>query len=427
MPKEIDFKSKDHKSLILFSGGADSTALLEMMYQQGVGFTALHFNHHLRSEESDADEQWCRDFCEQREIDFLSVDLYVREAMQSDETEESAARRMRLDYLRLHYLDYYIYLAHHADDVDETFVMRVLRGAGASGLCSLRKERDLGGLTLIRPLLDWNRKDLHKYLKEKSLSWREDSSNQDASYCLRNRIRLEVLPQLKELGTGLRNTQKLLAQAADYLESEAQRHFDEKGFTREMFLNLHAALKQRVLRLWFEDNGDYSVPSSAAVERLESEWSKLPERAAEIPLGQDVYVTLWADGKATFGKENYLRWLPVSWCLQDQKVISVGGFVFSIEPLKNSLGSETFKYKSLVGELLIQPYTQGSRLVPFGRKSPKKISDLLSSENIEISKRSHWPLLSIGEQVIWVPGVRRAEFGRTSEGDKSVTIYYAKL
>ena len=422
----IHFSQAEEK-VVLFSGGADSTALVQMMHEQDVDFLAVHFNHHLRASESDGDAAWCRNFCAERKIEFVSVELYVRENMQKGETDESAARRMRLEYLQESYSDKAIYLAHHADDVDETFLMRMLRGAGASGLSSLREERDLGGLKLIRPLLGWDRSDLHAYLAKRQLTWREDSTNDDADYCLRNKIRHEVLPQLKELGTGLRSTQKLLAQAADYLESEAQRHLEEMGFTREMFLNIHGALKQRVMRLWFEQNGNYTIPSSNAVERLEQEWEILPERAATVPLGQGVFVTLWSDGKITFGKEGGEQWSTVSWNWLENPSISVGGFIFSIQSLEHELGFEVFSKKNIPKELMIQANFPGAKLIPFGKKSPRKISDLISSAAISVSERKTWPLISVGEEIIWVPGVKRAEFGREVESEETLRLAYARL
>jgi tRNA(Ile)-lysidine synthase len=422
----VQFNQAEDK-VVLFSGGADSTALMQMMHEQGIDFMALHFNHHLRAEESNADEAWCQNFCAERKIEFVSVNLYVREDMQRGETEESAARRMRLEYLQEHYIEKALYLAHHADDVDETFLMRMMRGAGASGLSSLREERDLGGLKLIRPLLDWDRSDLHEYLIERQLSWREDATNADADYCLRNKIRHEVLPQLKELGTGLRSTQKLLAQAADFLESEARRHLDESGFTREMFLTIHGALKQRVLRLWFEQNGNYSIPSSNAVERLEQEWQDLPERAATVPLGHGVFVTLWSDSTITFGKEVQDQWQSTSWTWLEKPTISIGEFIFSTGPLSDELGAEVFAKKDFPKELLIQPNFPGAKLIPFGKKSPRKVSDFISMASIPASERKAWPLVTKGEEIIWIPGVKRAEFGRTLNDEETIRLAYARL
>ena len=183
------------------SGGADSTALALLLapLREKLGFEChmLHVDHGLR-EDSAADAKFARALARRLHMPFHLHRTKV--ACRKGESVEMAARRVRLAFFeratRKFKLDA-IATGHHADDVAETFLMRLARGSGADGLAGLKRISHVDGVTFIRPLLDLRDSQLKDFLRSRGETWREDSTNADVSI-LRNKVRHVVLPWLKK-------------------------------------------------------------------------------------------------------------------------------------------------------------------------------------------------------------------------------------
>ena len=183
------------------SGGADSTALLVLMadlrHQLDFDAFVLHVDHGLRTD-SAADAEFVRQLAAEHSLPFHC--LHARVVRRPRESLEMAARRVRLDFFakmtRELALDA-IATGHHADDVAETFILRLARGSGPDGLAGLKRISRVGPVTFIRPLLDLRDSDLRRFLRERNIAWREDSTNTDTSIP-RNHVRHVVLPWLRE-------------------------------------------------------------------------------------------------------------------------------------------------------------------------------------------------------------------------------------
>jgi tRNA(Ile)-lysidine synthase len=223
--------------ILMVSGGSDSVALarlLPALYPQH-DYTILHVNHHLRGEESDADERFVVALaaelglpCEVAHLD-LSGSGNVEQAAR--EGRYAAARAL---LIRTSKQDAFqvgtpgsgramhaptamarIVTAHTCDDRIETFLMRVIKGGGAGSLASI----PYVNAEIIRPLLDCTREQLQDWssaANDKQLLWREDATNADTAY-LRAFVRHEVIPQLKARNPRLEET---LARSLDLLGEE---------------------------------------------------------------------------------------------------------------------------------------------------------------------------------------------------------------
>ena len=185
--------------LVAVSGGADSVALLSLLHQVAdsmeLHLEAAHLDHALR-DASCADASFVEQLCIE-----LGIPLTVERrdvaaiAKQRKGNLEEVARDIRRDFLeavaRTHDCAL-IALGHHADDQAETFLMRLLRGSGPSGLAGMR----VVNKSVVRPLLSFHRDDLLVYLQGEKIAWREDVSNLDQAFT-RNRIRHDLLPLLE--------------------------------------------------------------------------------------------------------------------------------------------------------------------------------------------------------------------------------------
>lgn len=177
-------------------------ALLRVMQElkkDGVGRScAVHFNHRLRAE-ADADEQFVRELCATMKI---ACEVGRAETSQiasaAGEGIEEAARRLRYEFLKdtaARLGARYVVTAHTADDQAETILHRIVRGTGIGGLAGIERTRMLGSTTLIRPMLNFRRTEIERYLADLGQPFRQDASNSDCRFT-RNRIRHELFPLL---------------------------------------------------------------------------------------------------------------------------------------------------------------------------------------------------------------------------------------
>lgn len=218
--------------LVGFSGGADSTALLDRLSRlPGYSVAAVHVNHGIRGEEAIRDREFCRGFCRDRGIPFFCLDADVPAMRRQGESLETAARRVRYGYFAavMGEQDYpLLAVAHNADDNLETVLFRLCRGTGLRGLCGIPPVRAFGSGYLVRPLLGVSREEILRYLGERELSYVTDSTNEETD-AARNRLRLTVIPALRAATgdpvAGVTRMTRLLAADSRYLEAEATRLF----------------------------------------------------------------------------------------------------------------------------------------------------------------------------------------------------------
>ena len=415
-----------------FSGGADSTALLLLLSQAGLEVTAVHFQHGLRGAAAEADAVWCEQFCLARNIRFVRENLAVPSNRLRGESVEEAARRLRLEaWRRLAKADGdAVFLAHHADDALEDLLLRLARGGNCTGLTGLRDERFIDGVRFLRPLLDVRKEQLEDFLRSQGVTdWRLDATNDDSAY-RRNAVRNELLPLMRRIfdgDGGLRQSLRVLRQDADYLESQAEEYF--KWLTDlESWRQIPTALLPRVLRIWIQtQTGKDELPARTTVERLAVELQRFSGHPVEFMTESGWRLRLTRGGMELLqgeAKESSETERPVvEWRWREQPVINWYGCVLKI----GGANGERFAAKSLPDVLTVRSWRAGDRMVPFGQTKPKKLQDIFSDAKIPREKRHRLPLVCAGETIIWVPGVRRAEFGRVMQGEDAVVISCEKL
>jgi len=183
--------------VVAFSGGADSLALLLLLWahwpDRRAKLTALHFNHHLRGAASNRDERFCNDVAASLGIRWR-VGHWADADHEASEAQARAARHAffgaELRRLRTGLL----WLGHQQDDVAETMLMRLARGSGSAGLAAPRPIQTMpDGRVHLRPLLSLKKAEIAERLRSERIRWREDASNAVGKF-LRNRMRRDVIP-----------------------------------------------------------------------------------------------------------------------------------------------------------------------------------------------------------------------------------------
>ena len=217
MLEQLQLKPNVKRWVVAYSGGLDSSVLLHVLHQliqQGSipsPVCALHINHQLSPHANDW-QQHCEQHCRSLGIPFYTELVDVKLAGHG---VEAAARQARYrcfeGFLKE---DDCLLLGHHADDQAETFLFRLMRGAGNLGLSSMVKARPLGVATLLRPLLGVLRYQLERYAVASHLQWIEDESNASLDFD-RNFIRHKMIPVLE---SRWQQAKKQLANTADRLQ-----------------------------------------------------------------------------------------------------------------------------------------------------------------------------------------------------------------
>jgi tRNA(Ile)-lysidine synthase len=265
------------------SGGADSVALTDALAalrrRRRLRLVAAHLDHGLRPGSAE-DAAFCAELCRSLDVPLLSGRADVRARAEREKGGiEQAARRERFAFLRRVAAAegaVAIAVAHTRDDQAETLLLRLLRGAGATGLAGMRPRAG----DVVRPLLSISRQEVLDYLRERGLAWREDPSNRDTAH-RRNRVRHELLPYLEErfnprVREALARTAALLADDAAHLRAEAASLVDgiaeEQGSTlvlrRAFIAEAPRAVARAALREALARAGGLPGVGAGHVERL---------------------------------------------------------------------------------------------------------------------------------------------------------------
>ena len=359
------------------SGGADSMALLWAMYllkeEWDLDLSAAHFNHRLRGEESDRDEQFVRDFCEG-----YGIPLHVGSAqvVAGEKGLEAAARDARYAYFST--LPGKIATAHTADDNAETVLMHLVRGTGLKGLGGIAPKRG----NLIRPMLSITRGDVEDFLAEFAVSSISDSSNGTDQF-LRNRLRHHVMPLLKEENPRLAEN---LSSMALRLRSDEQALSDLAAADDpdvEVLRNMAPAVRARALERFLKTNG-VREPEAVHMQLLESlVFSGNPSARANFPGGITIgrnYKTLEVISESEGVKLDFT-------CSPAEEIINTPD-VFTVVP---------------VGNVYVRSRQTGDRIrLPGGTRTVKK---LFIDRKIPAARRDCVPILCDDAGILGIPGI----------------------
>jgi tRNA(Ile)-lysidine synthase len=268
--KKNNLIRKKEKVLLGISGGPDSIYLLYQFIgirdEFKLNLTCVHFNHALR-EESGQEESFVKDLCKKLKVKCLSEKKNVGKFFDGDSLEQTA-RNLRFDFFLKCARERKakkIALAHHKDDLIETVLMRLIRGSGLKGLRGFSVDSRYRSLQVVRPLIDTTKEEILIWLKKNKIDYCEDKSNFEDIF-LRNRIRLKLLPMLKEINPAIsqtiHTTAKTIAVDYEFIYEMAQKAFlslKKRETRKKIYLDLKKikalppALFNNVIRIAIEN------------------------------------------------------------------------------------------------------------------------------------------------------------------------------
>ena len=420
------------KVLIAYSGGVDSTALLEVLLRlqerHSLRLSLAHFNHLLRRTAAD-DEEFAAEQARRH-----GLPLYLgREDIRAYADEkglnlEEAARERRYEFLKMQAARSganRIATGHTMTDQAETVILRLLRGTGPAGLAGIAPSID--GL-VIRPLLEVERDELEGYLRGRDVVWREDESNRDPRF-LRNRVRLDLIPELKKdfepaIVRRLSRLADICREEEEFLRNLEAKESGGKpaAGVEAIFLDacelgrLPVAAGRRLVREFLRRlRGDLrriSFSDIEAIRRLrENKEISLPGGPLLRREGGRI---LAAAKRKPATAPGYLY----TWEGRDELAIREAGLSFRAEltemPALSTVAHDDERWAHLDADLVKFPLVvrsrkDGDRYRPLGAPGGKKLKEIMRARGVPGPDRERRPVFLSGGKIIWVLGLPVAE------------------
>ena len=420
---------RDSKLLLAISGGLDSVVLMHLCNQLKLKISLAHCNFKLRNEESDLDEEFVKKIAQissnQIFATFFETTLIAKKKQISIQI---AARELRYNWFQelaqKHPFDF-ILTAHHLDDSLETFLIHLTRGTGLEGFTGIPSTNG----NIIRPLLPFSRAEILEYATKNKLEWREDSSNATTKY-LRNNIRHQVIPILKEINPSLLDS---FANTIHYLKY-AQQIIDDSIEEISTKISIE---KDGVIFFDISKINQLSNPKAYLYQLLKkhqfTEWNNVVDLLTSQS-GKQVFSkthVLLKDrdflilSKITTKKSNSENFE----ILEHQAQISNPIFLtFETNSSKNSEARNTISVdKNLLKyPLIVRKWENGDYFCPSGMQGKKKLSKYFKDEKFSLlEKEKTWLLCTAENEIIWVINHRQdSRFLADSTTQNSLQITY---
>ena len=404
---------KGKKLLIAISGGIDSVVLTHLLSDLKFNISLAHCNFNLRNTESDLDEDFVKKLAKDLEIDCFTISFETEKvAKEKKESTQIAARNLRYNWFQELIAENnfdYVLTAHHADDNLETFLINLTRGSGLDGFTGIPEVNK----NIARPFLQFSREDILTFAKAHNILWREDKSNASTKY-VRNKIRHNILPVLKEINPSLLDT---FSKTLENLQ-ESKQIIDDKieDVSKEIIKPLNS---KHSFKLDIEKLQQLSNPKAYLYQLLEK---------YNFTEFNDIYNLLSAQsGKQLFSKTHVLLKDRNFLILSKKVKPSVEKSNFKIEANTTEIKEPihlTFKEVSekstqnkntiyvskelLKFPLIVRKWQNGDYFYPLGMQGKKKLSKYFKDEKLSLlEKEEIWLLFDNNNNLIWVISKRQ--------------------
>ncbi|GGG44897.1 tRNA(Ile)-lysidine synthase [Bizionia arctica] len=392
--------------MIAISGGLDSVLLTHLCHNLKLNISLAHCNFNLRGNESDADEDFVLQLAEDLELEVF-IESFDTETFAEDHklSTQMAARTLRYHWFeelaeQLHFD--YVLTAHHADDNLETFLINLSRGTGLDGLTGIP---EING-KIVRPLLSFSRETIESYAVQNNIKWREDSSNASTKY-LRNKLRHDVIPVLKEMNSQLLQNFK---QTQDHLQDSKLIIKDSIDKVLETVIT---KISEHEIHFSIQKIKELSNPKVYLYEILKeyhfTEWQDITD-LLNAQTGKQVFSSshglLKNRGELILFRntiEEHAEAIAIS---EEDKNIktALGYLVFELTNQINASNNATiYVDKDLLKyPLTVRKWVKGDYFYPFGMENKKKLSKFFKDEKLSMLEKENIWLLCSHNEVVWI-------------------------
>ena len=419
--------SKNDKIILAISGGIDSICLANLFLETKYNVEYAHCNFKLRGDESDKDLEFVKELASKNNIPFHSVCFETKDYSKNNQLSiQMAARELRYNWfeqLRVKIKADYIAIAHNLDDKVETFFINITRGTGLKGVTSMKKQNGF----IVRPLMFAKRIEIENYILNNNLKYREDSSNKSTVY-LRNKIRHELIPVLKEMNPSILETVNKEINVLDDVYTIYKNYISLK--VNDLLLKEKDRIlisKKKLLKLSYLNTFIYEIFNSYGFTDFDS-----ISRAVKGEVGKQFFSSshkLLIDREFLIIENNKMCEFEEIY-LQDSTLSIEKPISISFKILKNNQSlihdfSACFDFDKLKFPLKIRKWKNGDRFIPLGMKNFKNLSDFFIDAKLDSFSKHHTYLLCSGNDIIWVIGYRIDD--RYKITSKTKKMYIANL
>ena len=431
--KKIGLKYKD-TVIVACSGGPDSMALLHLMNrvrkELNLFLICAHVNHNVR-EESENERKDLEAYCDNEGIyfEYMKIENY------GDDNFHNEARTIRYNYfdkLMKKHEAKYLMTAHHADDLMETILMRIVRGSTLKGYSGFERIVDRKEYKIVRPLINMTKEELVGYDKENKIKYAIDKSNTKDVYT-RNRYRKVVLPFLKNEDPKVHKKfvkfSETLLEYNEYVEKEMNKVmnkvFKQGMLDIERFLELEKLIQEKIIYHILESiyNDDLLIVSSAHVELI-FDLIKSNKANSVVHLPNNVVVTK-SYNNLSFGFSEYEN---------DIYEVEISDIVnlpngMNIDKVEECDWTNNYVIRLSSKEVELPLYVRtrrvGDKMEVKKMVGRKKVNNIFIDDKIPMKERDVWPIVCDSkENILWVPGLKKSKFDKEKNEEYDIILRY---
>ena len=427
--------NKGDRIVIGCSSGPDSMALVDMLLKirnkYELVLIVAHVNHNVR-DESVIEEEYLRKYCEENNLVFeaMTIEDY------GDDNFHNEARNIRYNFFENIVYKYeanYLMTAHHADDLMETILMRIVRGSNLVGYSGFKKIVEHDRYTIVRPLLNYTKQELEEYDKVNNVKYYVDSSNEQDKYT-RNRYRKYILPFLKKedplvhkkfikFSNTLDDTGKFINKLRD---RALKRVMDDDKVLIDKFILEDEYIQKEILYYllseFYQDDlillGDRHIDLilKLILSKKANSYINLPNDVVAVINYNYFELIRDVDDISSYEIEfdNYAM-LP-----NNHRIERIS------ETSDNSNNICRLDSSEIVLPLIVRTRKIGDKISVKGLDGSKKVKDIFIDNKISLKDRDVWPIVvdSVGN-VVWIPGIKKSKFDKKKTDSYDIILKYS--
>lgn len=420
--------------LIGISGGCDSFSLSQILFNLSHIFNwkiFLAYVEHFVRGDTFIEKNLIKKFAEERDIPYFFLDISKRSLKESELREE---RYKLLETLAEEKRINKIALGHTLDDQIESIIMNFLRGIGLKGLLGIPVKRG----KIIRPLLNIKKEELREYCKRNNIIYHEDYTN-FLPITLRNKVRWQLIPFLQEISEHFPEsllTQRKIAEeeekflskiAENYFSKEIEKEEGQFAINFSTWKELALPIKLRVISQTF-NNLNKNLPLKTLIKIIAQ-----MEKSKRGFLGKIDFIEIYnLKDKILILPQKEHQEYSLTLKIPGQVKLPTGEKIIAELIGKESIQNIDFQNsfqvyfdydKIKLEELIIRTWKKGDRFKPFGLGGKsKKLQDFFVDKKVPLFKRNSIPLISGGDELLWIVGLGRSDVARIDENTKNILL-----
>ncbi|MED7788144.1 tRNA lysidine(34) synthetase TilS [Francisella sp. 19X1-34] len=382
---EIKKLSPSH-IIIGYSGGIDSSVLLNITKDLNIPIIAIYINHNIHANAL-AWQTHCEKTCDKYNIQFINHSL---EQVPKGESFEAWASKQRMSFFQQVMKNYpspLLLLGHHLDDQAETFLIQAMRGSGLAGLAGIPYYKKLNIGAVLRPLLNYKKSDIETFAQQSNIDHIYDDSNLDTKY-RRNLIRNEVIPILQQVNPNISETLSRSANICGQSNNIINKLIAEKleqisqnnNICISRLINLDEDIQKSIIHFWFKKSTSQSLKN---------------KQVQDIFLGVNNSTTGW---QININQQYDIR---IEYNKLLIKEISMPKFLANNAEILEWLRTKTNKDYD-INKLVIRDRQANDKCKYLGRSKANKLKVLFQELKIPASQRSNAKVILYDEKIVAV-------------------------